>query len=124
MIHHAARPSASLPWAGLLLDEWSELIPARGEDTAIAFHYDDPGAEAAQAVLVAVPPTQATAWDLTTLLDILNETIDLAKMRAVDSELLPFGQLLPAIFLATNPSNDTVATDLHPLLVNASAVIT
>jgi hypothetical protein len=118
VLHQAAAPATTAPWVGLLVDEWSELIPARTEDTAIAFHYDDPGAEAAQTVLIAVPPTQALNWDLSTLLDTLNETLDLAKMRAVDGELVPMGQLLPAIYLATNPSNDAVSTDLHGVLVN------
>jgi hypothetical protein len=123
VLHQAAAPAAAAPWVGLLLDEWSELIPARTEDTAVAFHYDDSGAEAAQTVLIAVPPTQAPNWDMSTLLNTLNETLDLAKMRAVDGDLLPLGQLLPAIYLAANPSKDTVSTNLHPILVNMSASI-
>ena len=101
---------------GLLVDEWNEIIPFPAEQTALAFHYDDPGAEAAQAVLIAVPPTDAANWDLETLLDTLNETLDLAKLRAVDGELLPFGQLLPAIYMASNPRTDTVSTDLRNIL--------
>jgi hypothetical protein len=119
VLHRAAAPAASEPWVGLLIDEWSELIPARTQDTGVAFHYDDPGAEAAQTVLIAVPPTQAPTWDLALLLDTLNETLDLAKIRAVDSELVPLGQLLPAIFLTANPRQDTVSTDLHAVLANA-----
>jgi hypothetical protein len=115
-LHRAVAAPANEPWVGLLLDEWNEIIPRRVEDTAIAFHYDDPGAEAAQAVLIAVPPTQAQNWDLETLLDTVNETLDFAKVRGVDSELLPLGQLLPAVYLAANPRGDTVSTDLRAIL--------
>jgi hypothetical protein len=66
--------------------------------------------------LLAVPPTDAANWDLETLLDTLNETLDLAKVRAVDGELHPLGQLLPAIYLADNPLRDTVSTDLTHIL--------
>jgi hypothetical protein len=120
VLHHATTPATSEPWVGLLLDEWNEIIPGRTEDTAVAFHYDDPGAEAAQAILIAVPPTDAVQWDQATLLDILNETLDMAKLRAVDGELLPLGQLLPAIYLASNPARDTVSTDLRPILQHVS----
>jgi hypothetical protein len=122
VLHQAVTPAAESPLVGLLVDEWSELIPAQHEDTAIAFHYDNPGAEAAQTVLIVVPPTQASNWDLSALLDTLNETLDLAKIRAVDCDLLPLGQLLPAIYLAANPANETVSTDLHSVLINASRV--
>jgi hypothetical protein len=37
----------------LLLDEWTELIPNEREDAGVVFHYDSPGAEAPQAVLIA-----------------------------------------------------------------------
>jgi hypothetical protein len=121
-LHRAVAPPATTAWAGLLLDEWNEIIPRPIEDTAIAFHYDDPGAEAAQVVLIAVPPTQATSWDLETLLDTLNETLDLAKIRAVDGELLPLGQVLPAIYLAANPRSDTVSTDLRGILQRAEII--
>ena len=122
VMHQASAIDATAPWAGLLVDEWNELIPARKEDTSIAFHYDDAGAEAAQTVLVAVPPTQSTQWDLEALLDTLNETFDLAKIRAVDSDLLPLGQILPVIYMASNPSNDTVSTNLHGVLADVSLV--
>ena len=61
-------------------------------------------------------------WDLETLLDTLNETLDLAKVRAVDGELLPLGQLLPAIYLAANPRRDTVSTDLRAILQRSEAI--
>ena len=109
--HRAAAPAAGDVWCGLFVDDWTEQIPNAIESTGIAFHYDDPGAEAAQAVLLAVPPTEAETWNLPTLADILNETIDLAKMRGVDSELVPgLSLLLPMIFAPENVADETFST--------------
>ena len=121
--HRAQRPAADAPWVGLLIDEWAEVIPGRTEQTAVAFHYDDPGAEAAQTVLVAVAPPTAANWSLDLLFATLSETFDLAKLRAVDAESLgPLSQLLPGIYLAANPKRQTVATDFTSSLVGATRI--
>lgn len=105
-------------WAGLMLDEWVELIPNRRELTGIAFHYDDPGAEAAQAVLVAVPPVEGVPWTADLLVETLTETLELAKLRAVDGERLgPLTHFLPAIHLANNTEGETVSTDFTGHLI-------
>jgi hypothetical protein len=110
-----ATPPGDGPWAGLLVDAWTERIPATHETTGIALHHDDPGAEAPQAILLAVPP--AGVWDLPTLLDIVGETLDLAKVRAVDRLLLEeLTQILPGIYLAANVDGDTVSTDFTGLV--------
>jgi hypothetical protein len=105
------QPAATDAWAGLLIDEWTEVIPNADEAGAVTFHFDSPGAEAGQAVLIAVPPAQTEQWDLDSLIATLNETIDLAKIRAVDGELLEkLSQLLPAIYLTMNTEDDTIST--------------
>jgi hypothetical protein len=72
------------PLAGLLIDEWVEVVPSRTETTAVTFHYDQPGACPPQAVLVAVPSDdERTVWDLDILDSVLNETLDLAQARAL-----------------------------------------
>jgi hypothetical protein len=72
------------PLAGLLIDEWVEVVPSQKEITGLTFHYDQPSACAPQAVLVAVSSDETRAvWDLDMLASILNETLDLAKSRAV-----------------------------------------
>jgi hypothetical protein len=113
-------PSFAGSVAGLLLDEWVELIPSLQQETGVAFHHDAPGAEAPQALLVVVPssapdptaPTLGDRWKLEDLLATLNETMDLAKIRAVEPEQLNLGQLLPAILLAENLQNMTASTSL------------
>ncbi len=123
-LHRLAAPGSDQPWAGLLLDEWDETIPEREAPTGVAFHFDTPGAEPPQAVLVAVPPTDAEAWDLAGLAATLHEALDLAKLRAVDGELLgALGQLLPAIYLAANAANDTVSTGFGGALIPDRPVV-
>jgi hypothetical protein len=125
LLCRAAEPDATDPWAGLLLDEWAELIPTPTEQTGVAFHYDNPGAEAPQTILVAVPPvlSDVRLWDLESLLAILNETLDLARIRGVDGELLgELGQLLPAVYLSDSTEDVTVRTDFSQAIL-AEAVI-
>lgn len=113
VLHRHAKPDPGSAWTGLLLDEWTEVVPYAEQPTGVAFHFDSPGAEAPQAILVAVPPDpNAASWDEATLLAILGETLDLARIRAVDTELLgDFAQLLPAIHLADDARvGNTVAT--------------
>jgi hypothetical protein len=124
VMHRAAAPEASAPWVGLEVHEWTEIIPSKSEQRAVAFHYDDPGGEAPQAVLLAVPPLRDGVWDAGTVLDILQETFDLAKIRSVDGDLLGIlGQLLPAIYIAENPSDDTIGVDLSDMQVAEPRIV-
>ncbi len=111
--------------AGLLVDEWSELVPTATEQTAFAVHYDSPGAEAPQAVLLAVPPDrERSTWDPETLLAIVEETFDLAKIRSVDRDLLgPWAMLVPTIYCAGDVENNTVSNDLLSLVVHEDDVM-
>jgi hypothetical protein len=122
MLHAPAGAlDATQAWYGLLLDEWVETIPNAREHTGISFRHEDTAGEAAQTILVAVPPTTSENWDFDSLTAIVNETLDLAKVRAVDLELLdPVAQLIPTIFLAANAGDDTIAsilaTKLDPVI--------
>jgi hypothetical protein len=65
-----------------------------------------------------VPPTNAERWDSASLVSTLLETLDLAKARAVDGELLGrLAQLAPAVYLAADAAGDTVSTDFRGALV-------
>ena len=112
IVHRPAKAPPAGRWAGLVVDEWTEIVPSATQGTGLSFRYESPVAEAPQAVLLAVPPAAATGWDDDTLIDTVRETLSLAKIRSVDSSLLdglrPF---LPAIFLTGNTANETVSTD-------------
>jgi hypothetical protein len=123
LLHRPTQPPASRSWAGLVVDEWTELIPAATQPTALAFRHENPVAEAPQAVLLAVPPdTAAATWDMETLLATVRETLALAKVRLVDTvdDLRPF---LPAICLTGNTANETVSTNFLESLIADPAIV-
>lgn len=107
---------AAQPLAGLLVDEWVEVVPSTHETTALAFQFDVPDSCAPQSVLIAVPPVAGQEWDTEILRRVLMETLDLAKLRAVDTRLLnKAAQHLPGIYLAFNAADHAVSTDFKPL---------
>jgi hypothetical protein len=121
LFSNATTLDPALTWRGILVDHWTEIIPRRKERTSIAFHYDGPRAAAPQAVLVAAPAQNTGTWQFADLQASLEETMDLAKIRAVDAELLPIGQLIPLTLFAFNPLTDiTVSTDVSGDLVGAA----
>jgi hypothetical protein len=131
-LFNAGIPSATQPWVGLMIDEWTEVIPSTHETTGIGLHYDDPGAEAAQVVLLAICPTNAPRWDADSLEAVLLETLELAQIRAVHGDMpadvaLPgvpaLSPLLPAIYLASNAAGDTVSTGFDGARINQAAVV-
>ena len=104
------------PLTGLLVDEWTETVPNTRETTAITFQFDPPDACAPQCVLLAVPPVPGVDWTSDALRQVLEETLDLAKLRAVDAETLgEVAQYLPALYLAFNAKDDAVSTDFAAL---------
>ena len=87
-------------YCGFLVDEWSELIPADEENTGVAFHYDRPSSEAPQAILLAAPPQFTGQWKWNDLVDTLHETLDFARLRAVEPSQIDTSDLsrfLPAV---------------------------
>ena len=98
--------------AGLLVDEWAEVVPSDVQTTGISFAYDPPEAMAPQAILLAVPPVVGEPWTLGRLNQVLIETLELAHLRAVPpSALGTIRQYLPATVLAYNAEGDAVSTN-------------
>jgi hypothetical protein len=117
LVVHAATPlEVDRPMCGLLVDEWVEVVPSAKETTAIAFQSNPPDACAPQSVLLAVPPVPDQAWTVASLHRVLVETLDLAKLRAVDAEALgEIGHYMPALFLAFNTNDEVVSSDFSQL---------
>jgi len=104
-------PMHQNPYAGLLVDEWPERIPSRQENAAVAFHYEEPKARAPQVVLLGVCPDDRRIWDDDLVLGILQETLELAKIRTVDlNSVQQVGQILPALYFAMNLQGATIST--------------
>lgn len=100
------------PVAGLVIDRWAESVPAPAHTTGVAFQLDQPTAAPPQAILLAVPADAAPTWTDDAIEATVREAVALAKLRAVDSELVgDAGQFLPALYFAINLEGDTASTD-------------
>ena len=84
---------------GLLIDEWTEALPQKEEVTGIAFNYDQPNSAPPSAILLAVTPEITGKWNWNNLTDTVLETIERAKLRAVEPDMIDtmggFCTLLP-----------------------------
>jgi hypothetical protein len=100
---------------GLLVDAWTEVIPATRRDTAITFNYARPDNEPPQSLLLVVSASNSGSWQWTDLVGALNETLDLAKKRAVEPAFLDptvYSRFLPATVTASTSYGVTIATAL------------
>ncbi len=101
--HAPFQPEQSV--CGILVDEWTEIVPTEEETAGLAFHYDRPNAEPPQTMLLAVSPQlygRGWAWD--DLLAILHETLDEARLRAVEPEQIESDETSYAGFPGLNPT--------------------
>ncbi len=112
VVSSADKLDPARPVAGLLVDEWADVVPRADETTALALHFDRPSTEAPNSALLAVHPGDREAWDLATLTDTVVEAVELARVRAVDLQSLHMvGRLLPATYLPRNVTGDTTSLD-------------
>lgn len=98
--HHAvAQPDPAVATCGLLLDEWTELIPKRDETAGLAFHFDRPNSEPPQTWLLVTSPRMRGNWQWTDLTFALDEVLELARLRAVEPahvDTETYARFLPA----------------------------
>lgn len=101
---------------GLLLDEWTEVIPLREVTTGLTFHFDQPNTEPPQTLLLVTPSEFSGKWQWEDLVGTLGETLDMAKKRAVepDNQLdnTPYSRFLPALISAVTAYPITAALKL------------
>jgi hypothetical protein len=114
---HLPSSAAGGQLAGIVFDEWIEVLPGsdalaetklEGEDpvppeselTGLSFHFDRPDSKAPQAILIAVPPNSKRGWTGDGLALAVRDTLELAKLRAVDLGDLPMlDDVLPGLRL-------------------------
>lgn len=117
LLSYAPSLQANVGWRGIVIDDWTEVIPNKAEETGVAFHYKSPKAQAPQAVLVAAPSRSDAQWSFAELLASLEQTLDLMQVRAVETEYLEVGQMFPATVLGANANIlNTVSTNLGTFL--------
>ena len=109
--HGASAFRAGVRQRGLLLDEWTEEIPAASENTGISFRFNQPNAVPPQVLLLAVTPEETGSWNWDALVGTLNDTLARAKRRAVEpSQLEQEGLVWNALAPALVSEFSTVAT--------------
>ena len=76
VLDQPAAPATTVPWYGLCVDEWWSRCQTPSRRRVYRSAVKNPGAEAAQAVLLAVAaPGQKGQWDLDTLIDTLTRPL-------------------------------------------------
>lgn len=100
---------------GLLLDEWTEVIPGPDRDTGITFHFDRPDNEPAQTILIVTPASDTRTWQWEDLVGALIDTLDLARLRAVEPAQVDetaYSMFSPATVMATSVHPISIVTNL------------
>lgn len=86
---------------GMILQEWTEIIPDDEQVAGLALNYNQPDSEAPNALLLTVQPNLTTNWHQESLLGFVEEAFRLSKLRLVDTDLikkdLGLATYLPAI---------------------------
>ena len=91
------------PQCGLLVDEWTEVVPTKNETTGLTFHFDQPNSEPPQTMLLATPPAFTGEWQWNDVVKTMHETLDLARVRAIEPDHVdktPYAPFLPATVAA------------------------
>jgi hypothetical protein len=113
---HFARPfDKTALQTGILVDEWTEVIPGKDEATGLSFHYDQPNTEPPQVMLLLVPPQLEGKWNWEDIVAGVRETFDMARKRAVEPAQIdhgPYAQFLPSTLMAVTLHPVTIATNL------------
>ncbi len=115
--HYSVAFDPAARQCGLLLDEWTEVIPGPDRDTGITFHFDRPDNEPPQTILVVTPASDTPTWQWDDLVGALNETLDLARMRAVEP-----AQVDETAYSMFSPAT-VMATSMHPISIVTSLAL-
>lgn len=116
MAHGDAAFTSPTNQSGILFDDWTEEIPTTEETTGVAFHYNQPNAMPPQALLLCVTPNITGSWTWDELMNIINDTFDRAKRRAVEPTHLEnryeWVTLLPALVSEFTTTGTNITLDL------------
>lgn len=124
LVIEANDAGAQPPTCGFVVDEWTEQVPSENVTTGIAMHFDQPGNEAPQCILLAVTPEITGSWSWNDLMDTLNETAAMAVRRAVEPDMIQdtsLSQVLPALVTpVTGETNTSPSLDFARNIIVSS----
>jgi hypothetical protein len=113
-------------FGGLLLDEWTEVLPTTSETAGLAFHYDRPSHEPPQTMLLVTPATTGVSWTWEDVRAAIPETFELARRRAVEPRAIretPLARFLPATLMAFTTHAVSISSELRVADVAFAKVI-
>ena len=113
--HYAVPFDKTKPQCGIVIDEWTEVIPSEEETTGIAFHYDQPNSEPPQTMLLVTPPEFTGNWKWDDIIESMEETLEMAKKRTIEPAIVEkssYAQFLPTTMMAVTLHWITIATNL------------
>lgn len=102
-------------FCGFVIDDWTEVVPAREEKAGLSFQYTKPNAEAPQAMLLMTPPQLRGNWSHEDMLDSIISTFDVVKARAVEPDHLndtELSQFIPATIMFSPLYDTSISTNL------------
>jgi hypothetical protein len=94
---------------GLLIDSWTETVPASARDTAMALRFNNASTRAPQVILLAVSPNMSQPWSTTTLVNVLQETLTLARLRVQPATTFSRGGLMPFALLGQRTGTTAIS---------------
>ena len=105
VIHAPAGFNGELPLGGLLIDAWTEVIPATQQDTAMALRFNNAGTRAPQVILLAVSPDPSQPWTVDTVVEVLSQTLMMTRFRMQPSTTMSQGGHMPLVYLGQRPAD-------------------
>ena len=103
--------------AGILIDDWVEVVPQREEVTGITYNFNQPNSVPPQSILLAVSPQEQGPWTWDNLVDSIRDTFHRAKLRAVEPDQLDtsisiLNKFLPGVISEFSTSKNNISLDM------------
>jgi hypothetical protein len=112
VLHAPLGLAPAAPIGGLLIDAWTETVPAQVRDTAMALRFNNASTRAPQVVLLGVSPDPSKPWTIDTVIDVLRDTLTFARIRMQPAATLSEGGHMPLVYLGQRPGPSRISFTL------------
>jgi hypothetical protein len=111
-VHAPLGLAPAAPLGGLLIDAWTETVPAQVRDTAMALRFNNASTRAPQVVLLGVSPDPSKPWTVDTLVAVLRDTLAFTRIRMQASTVLSQSGHMPLVYLGQRPGPSKISFTL------------
>jgi hypothetical protein len=108
--------TVSAAQVGIMVEEWIDVIPNAEETSGVSFHHDQPNAKAPQCLILGLTPQITGNWRWDDLVDMMNETFDLAQKRGVDYATIaqtPVSQIASAMTIPASFNGNVIGANIN-----------